>query len=222
MKTPSMTTNRVLADTAARGLAPEGLRERRLRQLASRPRRGDVREPAPRGAAGPAIENSSPRLRLVLSTSIGTGALDGAWWPRSRNLQTELADLVDNFPATSRRIVHAVYSRPDWRPAHRRIKTKQAVIKVGSFPTDDSHRILLSLSSREILHIMVIPPHSSPALALAIMVTAASPGNRDCAATILHDAQQAEDEDAAARWSDDGGVWEPRLPPRDRHGSWRT
>jgi hypothetical protein len=197
MKTPSVTTNPVLADTAV--------------------------PPAPAGVpAGPAAENSSPRVRLTLSTSTGFSALDGAWWPRSRNLETELADLVDHFPATSGRIVHAVYSGPDWRPAPRRIKVKQGVIKVGSFPTDDSHRILLTLSSREILHILVIPPHSSPVLALAVMVTAASPGNRDSAATVLQDAQQAEDEDAAARWSDDGGVWEPRLPSRARHGSWRT
>jgi Family of unknown function (DUF5994) len=199
MTTPSTTTNPILADTAARGPVPAA------------------------DPPGPVAENSIPRLRLALSASIGLGALDGAWWPRSRNLETELADLVDNFPATSRRIVHAVYSAPDWRPAHRRIKTKQGVMKVGSFPNDDSHRIMLSMSSREILHLMVIPPHSSPALALSVMVTAASPGNRDSAATILQDAQQAEDdEDAAGRWSDDGGPWEPLLPPRVRHGSWRT
>jgi hypothetical protein len=198
MKTPSTTTTPIFADTAARGPAPAV------------------------DSAGPAAESASPRPRMALSASVGLGALDGAWWPRSRNLETELADLVDSFPATSGRIVHAVYSRPDWRPAHRRIKVKWGVIKVGSFPNDDSHRILLSLSSREILHIMVIPPHSSPALALAVMVTAASPGNRDSAATILEDAQQAEDEDAAARWSDDGGMSEPPLPPRVRHGSWRT
>jgi hypothetical protein len=197
MQTPSTTTTPILADRAARGPAPVV------------------------DLAGPA-ESASPPPRLALSKSVGLGALDGAWWPRSRNLETELADLVDSFPATSGRIVHAVYSRPDWRPAHRRIKVKWGVIKVGSFPNDDSHRILLTLSSREILHIMVIPPHSSPALALAVMVTAASPGNRDSAATILEDAQQADDEDAAARWSDDGGMSEPPLPPRVRHGSWRT
>jgi Family of unknown function (DUF5994) len=198
MKTPSITTSPIIPDRAARGPLPAI----------------DV--------AGPAAGSVSPRLRLALSESIGLGALDGAWWPRSRNLESELADLVDHFPATSRRIVRAVYSVPDWRPAHRRIKTKQGHIKVGSFPNDDSHRILLSLSSREILHLMVIPPRSSPALALAVMATASTPGNRDSAATILDEARQAEDADAAARWADDGGWWEPRRPPRVRHGPWRT
>ena len=199
MKTPSSTIHPTFVDKAAGGPAPAG----------------DPGEPA--------AARSNERLRLALSASIGRGVLDGAWWPRSRNLENELADLVDNFPATSGRVVHAVYSRPDWQPTHRRIKVKRGLIKVGSFPNDDSHRILLGLSNREILQIMVIPPHSSPALALAVMVTAASPGNRDSAATILKDAQQAEDEDDAARWSDDGGLWwEPRLPQQVRHGSWRT
>jgi hypothetical protein len=199
MKTPSAKINPTVDNRPARGSAPAG------------------------DPAGPAASGSSPRLRLALTASTGRGGLDGAWWPRSRNLETELADLVDHFPATSGRIMHAVYSVPDWRPAHRRIKVKRGIIKVGSFPNDDSHRILLGLSSREILQIMVIPPRSSPVLAIAVMGTAASPGNRDSAATILKDAQQAEDQDAAARWSDDGGLWwEPRLPQHVRHRSWRT
>jgi hypothetical protein len=34
-------------------------------------------------------------LRLRLSPSIGKGALDGAWWPYSRDLSAEALDLVD-------------------------------------------------------------------------------------------------------------------------------
>src|SRR5215211_5740893 len=88
------------------------------------------------------------RLRLSLSESIGRGALDGAWWPRSRNLDAELTDLVVNFPVTAGRIVRAVYSVPDWFPAQRRIHVNDRVLKVGFFPGDDSHRILLAMSSR--------------------------------------------------------------------------
>jgi hypothetical protein len=164
---------------------------------------------------GPQAASSRTHLRLTLSASIGVGPLDGAWWPRSTNLEAELAELVDHFPAKSGRIVHAVFSVPDWRPAHRRIKVKRGIIKVGSFPRDDSHRIMLSLSSREILQLMVVPPHSSPSLALAVMARATSPSNCDSAATILNDAQQSEAADAATRSADDGRLcWKPR-PPRN-------
>jgi len=171
--------------------------------------------------AGPA--GAVPRLRLALSESIGSGRLDGAWWPRSRNLETELADLVQRMPATVGRIVRAVYSTPDWQPAPRRIRVGDGFVKVGSFPHDDDHRIWLRLSSREMLQVMVIPPDSSPAMARAAMTTAASTSNRDSAATILKDAQDAEAAENVARWSDDGGQWwEPRPPQKLRRGSWRT
>jgi hypothetical protein len=174
-----------------------------------------VQRPGPAGAG--------PRLRLALSESIGHGGLDGAWWPRSRNLETELADLVQRFPLSVGRIVRAVYSTPDWQPAPRRIRLGNGLVKVGSFPHDDNHRILLRLSNRQVLHVMVIPPDSSPSLALAAMTTAASPSNRDCAATILKDAQDAEVAENMSRWSDDGGQWwEPRTPQNVRRSSWRT
>jgi hypothetical protein len=184
--------------------------------------------PIPRHTVVPAARPdqagaNGSRLRLRLSASIGRGALDGAWWPRSRDLERGLAELVDHFPVAAGRIVHAVYSVPDWLPAHRRIHVKNRVIKVGYFPDDDSHRILLGLASRQILQIMVVPPGSSSSLALTVMAKAASPTNRDSAAAILACAQEAEAAESAARWSDDGGLWwEPRPPRYVRRGKWHT
>jgi hypothetical protein len=168
-------------------------------------------------------EAHGSRLRLRLSVSVGLAALDGAWWPRSRNLETELADLVDHFPVAAGRVVHAVYCAPDWLPAPRRISLEHRVIKVGFFPDDDSHRILLRLTSRQIMHLMVVPPDSASSLALAVMAKAASPSNRDSAAAILECAREAEAAEPAARWSDDGGLWwEPRPPRYVRRGNWPT
>jgi hypothetical protein len=189
----------------------------------------------PKSTVNPALRDSAlsagtdpiggSRLRLSLSESLGRGGLDGAWWPRSRNLDAELADLVVHFPGTAGRIVRAVYSVPDWLPAQRRIHVNNRVLKVGFFPHDDSHRILLAMSSRQILHLMVVPPGSSSTLALAVMATAASPSNRDSAAAVLHDALRAEAQaaESAARWADDGGLWwEPRSPRYVTRGKWRT
>ena len=37
-------------------------------------------------------------LRLTMGAAAGKDRLDGGWWPHSRDLSTELADLVDSFP----------------------------------------------------------------------------------------------------------------------------
>jgi hypothetical protein len=92
-------------------------------------------------------------LRLVLSTHPGHGSLDGAWWPRSRNLATELADLVDHFPTSAGRVIRAVYSPPDWLPVSRRVDIARGYIKVGSFPHDDTHVLALRLSTGEVLRL---------------------------------------------------------------------
>jgi hypothetical protein len=52
-------------------------------------------------------------LRLQLDQPTGGGALDGSWWPQSRDLSLELADLVDNFPSALGEVHRVVISRPD-------------------------------------------------------------------------------------------------------------
>ncbi len=53
-------------------------------------------------------------LRLQLRDASASGQIDGAWWPQSRDLQIEAADLIDNFPAPAGRISRLLCSRPDW------------------------------------------------------------------------------------------------------------
>ena len=92
-------------------------------------------------------------LRLRLSGDPSLGSPDGAWWPQSRDLQTEAADLVDHFPQSAGHIYRRLYSRPDWdAPAHlgrgvRRIVATRVPVKVGSFPSDDTQLMILSMAS---------------------------------------------------------------------------
>lgn len=55
-------------------------------------------------------------LRISLNPS-STRRLDGAWWPQSRDLQVECADLIDNFPSNIGRPARLLFSRPDWTPS---------------------------------------------------------------------------------------------------------
>lgn len=52
-------------------------------------------------------------LRLQLSGAPGQAVLDGAWWPQSRDIDAELADLVDHFPVATGRVARAMVLAAD-------------------------------------------------------------------------------------------------------------
>ena len=143
-------------------------------------------------------------LRLQLAHTPGQGPLDGAWWPHSTDLQHEVADLVDHFPQG--RIDHLVYARPDWVERAARVRTARGSIKVGCFPRDDTHAVLLKLASREILRLLVVPPGTDMASAHLMMHRASEPGNHADAAEIVRSSR--EDQIAEGDiWSDNGGTY---------------
>ncbi len=102
-------------------------------------------------------------LRLELRPSGPPGNVDGGWWPQSRDLQAEAADLVDHFPPEVGRINRLLFSRPDWdnvvvnNRGLRRIKAARGPVKVGSFPSDDNHQMVLTMASGRPLRLLVIP-----------------------------------------------------------------
>jgi hypothetical protein len=101
-------------------------------------------------------------LRLELRSSAVPGQVDGGWWPQSRELGIEAADLVDHFPSTAGRINRLLFSRPDWDDGvvagHglRRIQAARGPVKVGSFPRDDTHEMILMMASGGQLRLTVV------------------------------------------------------------------
>ncbi len=87
-------------------------------------------------------------LRLEFAPAAAKGRLSGSWWPRSRDLEHELADLVDHFPAEVGYVSRAIFSRPDWDTVPRKVTVGRGPMKTGSFPRDDTHLMLLTLATR--------------------------------------------------------------------------
>ena len=140
-------------------------------------------------------------LRLLMSSQPGEDRLDGGWWPQSRDLVVELADLVDNFPAGSGRIMRALYSPPDWDTPTRRIPVARGYVKVGSFPGDDTHLIQLRMADRSMLHVLVIPPRLSAGQGEEALLAAATPGNSHTGSELLDLVTDSPDVDPAGHWS---------------------
>ena len=130
-----------------------------------------------------AAHGSPPRvpLRLRMSTTIGRGVLDGAWWP-----------------------LRVVYSPAGWAPAPRWINvTRGKPIRAGSFPGPDTQRLLLQMGGDSVLQLMVVPPELGSDLAERAMTAASSPANRLPALTLI--AEAAVRSSDASRWDGDGG-----------------
>jgi hypothetical protein len=137
----------------------------------------------------------------------GRDHLDGGWWPQSRDLKVELADLVDHFPAQFGRIVRTVVSPPDWDPAPRRISVASGgYVKVGSFPRDDTHLIHLKTSDRTVLRVLVVPPGFTDDQGAEALLAAATTGNAHSATALLDTVTDSPDIDPMDHWSDDGGA----------------
>ena len=166
--------------------------------------------------------SSTPRhsLRLQLSRSPGRATLDGGWWPQSRDIDIELADLVDRFPAAIGRVTRALYSRPDWETQPRSVHVARGRLKTGSFPQDDTHMMILSMSTPTQIRLLVVPPeHPAGQQAMAM---AADPWNRSSAAEILaSSAFEGDGVEDDGIWADRGDNWwgDDGGPPSFRQGS---
>ena len=115
-------------------------------------------------------------LRLRMTEEPRTHPLDGGWWPQSRDLTAELADLVDHFPSNGGRVVRATFSPPDWDDQPRRVPIARGYVQVGFSPHDDTHVMMLKTSERNELCLLVIPPGMSQAQGEEALQAAVTPG----------------------------------------------
>lgn len=149
----------------------------------------------------PSTPSTRSFLRLRLAANPGRDRLDGGWWPQSRDLAVELADLVDHFPPELGRIQRAVVSPPDWDPSPRRIPVARGFVKVGSFPRDDTHVVLLKMSNHVTLRILVVPVSLTASEGEEALLAAATSGNAHSAAALLDTVTDHHDNASDDHWT---------------------
>jgi hypothetical protein len=133
----------------------------------------------------PSVADEPEPPRLALADAFYSGPLDGAWWPRSRDLQREAPILVDGFPSDRGRISRLLVSPPDWDRTGAHVNARRGQVNIGRFPGDDAHVIVLSLGGGTRLRLLVIDPGTHPGTAQALMREASAPGNRRDAGALL-------------------------------------
>lgn len=134
-------------------------------------------------APGVAAEPETPRL--ALAEAFYSGPLDGAWWPRSRDLQREAPILVDGFPADRGRVSRLLVSPPDWDRTGAHVLARRGQVNIGRFPGDDAHVVVLSLGGGTRLRLLVVDASTPADTAATLMREASAAGNRRDATALL-------------------------------------
>jgi hypothetical protein len=129
---------------------------------------------------------ASSGLRLRLSPTLaGAGILDGGWWPRSRDPDTELPALIAGLESTLGPITRLAINPDAWDRAPRRVALDGRRVRVGWFRTMDPHMIGVTRASQDRLALLVVPPEAAGQAAQRAMTMAADATNGAGPAAIL-------------------------------------
>ncbi|MEU3690953.1 DUF5994 family protein [Streptomyces narbonensis] len=157
----------------------------------------------------------SARLSLTPKTT-RAGLLDGAWWPRSRDLTAELPSLVDALEGPYGRITRVTVNPTRWPVVPHKVPATGHTVHIGWFTEQDPDKMILLSYTVGRCDLLVIPPETEPAAAARLMTAAAIPGSilaagalmSDEAATgrRMRDARSGED-----AWETEGGATPAHL-----------
>jgi len=173
----------------------------------------------------PTLEDrpSPPPLRMSLAPSGSAPALlDGAWWPRSRDLWAELPSLTAVLDPLWGRITRVTVNPAHWPTVPRKVPVDGHVVKVGSFPTQqDPHQMLLLSYRVGRWDLLVIPPQTSPVSAAWLMAAASDPLRTSTASQLMAEAARLRtvtetDRAVEAVWDAEGGHEAGGPPSRPR------
>ncbi|GGW33325.1 hypothetical protein GCM10010503_06680 [Streptomyces lucensis JCM 4490] len=154
----------------------------------------------------PAVEERTPSslpTRLVLAPADTAPALiDGAWWPRSRDLNAELPALIEVLDPLWGRITRVTVNPTFWPVIPRKVPVHGHVVHVGWFEAEqDPHKLLLLSYTVGRWDLLVIPPETEPATAARMMATATDPSRSLTATGLILEAERFRTAaEAAAAW----------------------
>lgn len=173
----------------------------------------------------PPSSSSSPPLRLSLAPAGPAPALlDGAWWPRCRDLGAELPSLTAVLDPLWGRITRITVNPTHWPTVPRKVPVAGHVVKVGWFLAEqDPHELLLLSYRTGRWNLLVVPPQTPPDSAAWLMAAASDPLGTSTASRLMEEAASLRtvyeaDRAVEAVWDSEGGheagevAAHPRIP----------
>jgi Family of unknown function (DUF5994) len=159
-------------------------------------------------AGRPAIGNVRLRLKPAHRTC---GSVQGAWWPRTDQLHTELPALLAALAPRMGSVDRVIYDETCWAPAALRMAFRGRSILLEGSSTTSTNVVSLIGEGFGRLVLLVVPPYTNPTRAYTAVMTASKPDNVSTPDELLGiGPQQAQDRRLALlaqqRWESEGGA----------------
>jgi hypothetical protein len=119
----------------------------------------------------------TPRLRLKPKAP-SSGYVDGAWWPRSDDLEAELPDLLAVLSVRLGRIDRVMYNADEWTKAAAKLVTGGRAVRLDGYRRKPTQTLEVLGLDREKIALLVLPANTDPDRAHATLMAAAVPSDR--------------------------------------------
>ncbi|QNS05490.1 DUF5994 family protein [Streptomyces xanthii] len=130
-----------------------------------------------------AVGPGTALLRLETKRS-RQGILDGAWWPRTRDVEQEIPPLVTALTRHLGPITRVGLDASAWNDIPTRVTVEGRIVHLDSFPVGDD-TALITRGDEDHFALMVVPPGTPPDAARTAMARAVRADNVTDAAEIL-------------------------------------
>lgn len=171
----------------------------------------DPDSPPPAGFLADGVHESirpgTALLRLT-TTHERRSILDGAWWPRSRNLTAELPGLISALTERLGPITRIGLDSAAWDEMPTRMTIDDRVVHIDVFSVGDD-TALVTRGAQDHFSLLVVPPDTPPEAARAAMTEAVRAGSLKQAQQILIDTG-ADQTRPTGPTTADGRRWEDR------------
>ena len=158
---------------------------------------------------GPTVSRGL-RLRLK-SAHPSCSSVQGAWWPRSDQLHTELPLLLTALSPRVRSVDRVIYDETSWAPASSRMEFRGRSVVLEGSHNESANTLSVIGEGFGRLVLLIVPPYTNPTRAYTVVMTASKPDNVSSPDELLGiGRREAQDRRLALvahqRWESDGGA----------------
>jgi hypothetical protein len=136
-----------------------------------------LQETRPHSAQHGVPSKNPPRLRLTPKDR-SVGDVGGAWWPRSRDLGTELPDLLAVLADGLGRVERVVYDPAGWAAAPERLVAGDGAVTLDAYLYESFNKLYVYGIDGASIVLRVIPASTDDGAAHAALMVGVDPSGQ--------------------------------------------